>query len=168
MITTNRPQDARDIAWTSMLNARTNVVYYGKIIEKLELMDVLLKISGGLAASGALVTALKDLGIGQWATPLLAGLAAIISVISPALKINERLKTSTVALTLYTVAHQGLEKLFIKNEVNEWTDNLNEAIDSYYQAERAEHEQVRTIDEKLMQIAQERVESEMGVKEKAA
>jgi len=161
MLSGDRSKTPREVAWEAALTSRINVVYYQRLIRKLERCDLATRIVAALAASGAVVGFLKP-----WpdANTALAAVAAVFAVIGPLLRYPEQIKTSALMLSRHNADYQRLERLLEKHpNLDEYNNDLEQVMSQWYETEAMEAEKVRTPDDKLLSKCDADVRKELGI-----
>lgn len=110
MLSADSTKDDRTIAWETALNMRMNVIYYQRAIGRLKRVDTVARVASAVASSAAVVVLVADKL--PTLAPWLAGVAALITVGSGALRVPERVRALGVLLVEYVGHRHTFERLY--------------------------------------------------------
>lgn len=163
MLSATKVKTARELAWDCALTARMNVLYYQHKIRRWQTFDWITRIAAALMSSYVFVALL--LANVNPLVPWLAGLAAVIGVVSAVLRVPETVRALGVLLAEYTAHSSAFERIY-HGECS--PEAVNAAIVKFAETEAREAKDDPTPNPKLLEKARIATLREIGMGTNAA
>lgn len=151
----------RERAWTGMIKARMNVIYYDRLVARSERADKVLRLTSALIASGGVAGALKWLDSPGLAIAL-GIVSAVIGAAGMILGIADRSRAASAILPRYVEHYNRLAWLFERPEVST-VEDVDQAIRAMDESAVIEAEKLKTSDPILLKVAYNMAMAERGL-----